>query len=138
MSEGGLGQGCARAPDACGCSDCAEIPDARRASARFEPADTARHVAARLDGMRWNTVARGPIDVVSAAPGSLEWPISVRVTVSGAPWTREVSFEARFSVDDTFAGATCQDNAQGLAEDAMILIEEYLETGPVGRLTLLA
>lgn len=72
--------------------------------------------------------------VVGATPGSDQWPISVQVTITKPDWSTPRTFEVPFTVDDFAAedtGATpATEVGAGLATHALILIEEWLETGP--------
>jgi hypothetical protein len=101
----------------------------------FDPADTVHRVAGELRGKHWPTVTRGELEVIAAKPVSTKWPISVRLTVEGEHWSAAREFLVEFGWESTFPGNGPENNAQGLADDGMILIEEYLETGLVERLT---
>jgi hypothetical protein len=100
----------------------------------FDPADTVRRVAEALGGKRWPAVTKGDIEVISAEAVCAAWSISVRLTTRSASWNKPRVFLVELGWEDTFPGNSPHGNAQGLADNAMILIEEYLETGPVGRL----
>lgn len=101
----------------------------------FDPVDTARRVAEQLRGMRWPAVTKGLLKVLTAEPVSIQWPISFHLIVEGECWKAPRVFLVEQGWEDTFPGNGPENNAEGLAGDAMILIEEYLETGPVERLT---
>lgn len=74
------------------------------------------------------------IQIVQVVPGREEWPISVQVTVTRAGWPGPRTFEVPFAVDDFASentGATpSEEVGAGLATHALILIEEWLHTGP--------
>lgn len=74
------------------------------------------------------------IQIVQVVPGRNEWPISVQVTVTSISWREPRTFEVPFTVDDFASentGATpSAEVGAGLATHALILIEEWLHTGP--------
>jgi hypothetical protein len=116
----------------CPCDGCSG--DAEPRPDGFDPADTVYRVAAAMTGMVWHSLGRGEWTVTSAEPVSFTWPIRVRITVCGSPWPLPRAFEVQFGWADTFPCATPAGNAEGLAEDGMVLVEEYVQTGPVARL----
>lgn len=101
----------------------------------FDPGDTARRVAEALWGKRWPTVCLGGLEVVAAESASTQWPICLHLTVEGDRWSAPREFLVDFGWESTYPGNGPDNNAHGLADEAMIRIEEYLETGPTGGLT---
>lgn len=72
--------------------------------------------------------------VVQVVPGSDQWPISVQVTIMSSDWSAPRTFEVPFTVDDFSSKDTgaipAAEVGAGLATHALILIEEWLATGP--------
>jgi hypothetical protein len=62
------------------------------------------------------------------------WTVAAVGVLSGPPWSVPGTFEVAFGWEDTFPCKSPADNAEGLAGHGMILVEEYVETGPVARL----
>jgi hypothetical protein len=95
----------------------------------FDPADTAQRVAAALRGKLWPAVTRGRLTVRSAEPVATRWPISLSLTVEGEYWPAPRVFLVELNWGSTFPGADPDHNADGLADNVMINLEECLETG---------
>lgn len=74
------------------------------------------------------------IQIVQVIPGRDEWPISVQITVTKSGWSAPRTFEVPFAVDDFASEDTgvtpAAEVGAGLATHALILIEEWLHTGP--------
>lgn len=101
---------------------------------------TGRYVATEVSRALVQALSRrrefgwpAPFRVLGATPGSEEWPISVRVTITRSSWSEPRTFEVSFTVDDFAARDTgavpASEVGEGLATHALVLIEELLHTG---------
>ena len=97
----------------------------------FLPAETARLVAEQVTGLTADSPQAGPIRLVEAQGTGTEWPIRVLVWVASDQWSSRRVWEVEFEPGDLLGGETKESNASALGATVLVLIQEYLATGPV-------
>lgn len=94
-----------------------------------DPGVLAGRLCAHLTGTRWPTPSRGLLEVVAARALTEQWPITVAVRIANDDWPGPRSFRITFAAADAYPATGLVGNAEALAEDALIRVEGYLETG---------
>ncbi|HEY3481410.1 MAG TPA: hypothetical protein VGL02_21150 [Streptomyces sp.] len=88
-------------------------------------------MAEQAVGLTADSPQSGAIRLVDAQAAGTEWPIRIRAWVTSDQWPSRRVWEAEFEPGDLLRGETAEGNASALATTVLVLILEYLATGPV-------